>query len=238
MVIYPVSVVLHTVSGGIWGQLTSTTQLVVGTRVLGVTIFTLVVQQILTQEYRPFFNRVFGPYFTKRYHIVVGTSTLLLACFHPLLYYISLVMSGVGLSEILLGANYQYPLRLFYLLGPTAITILFATALSGLLRNWEPLKKYWYIIHKLNYVLFVVAFFHSWNMGEDVGAIVSLRILWILYAVVLVVGFGYKFWLRPYLIRKDSASTEQGQIPDHGHVVAPLGRNHQVRNDLRKGIDL
>ncbi len=71
----PIWVILSPLPAGYWHDASSSTALATITRLLGVTIFTLVTQQIISQAYRPFFNTTFPPLVVKRYHIVVGTAT-------------------------------------------------------------------------------------------------------------------------------------------------------------------
>lgn len=204
MIVLPLYIVLNPLPSGYWQENTFTATLNTIIRLFGLVLFTLITQQILTQEYRPTFNRVMGAYFTKRYHIILGTFTLLVALLHPLSYYISMYLEGSSLISTAFGQGYDMPLRIFYLFGPLALTLMICTVLAGLLRNWKPLQRYWYSIHKLNYILFIVAFFHSWNMGSDIQSNTILRVLWILYLLVIVYGFINKFYLRRLRARAPS----------------------------------
>ncbi len=179
-------------------------------RLVGLTLFTLITQQILTQEFRSFFSKIMGPYFTKRYHIIVGTFTLLFAFLHPILYYVTALAQGSRLFDVASGQVYAWPTRYFYLLGPLALLILICTALAGLLRRSKWLQKYWYSIHKLNYLLFIVAFLHSWNVGSDVQSTQIIRALWITYLIIVAFGFINKFVIAKYRARvsQPSVSTE------------------------------
>jgi len=169
------------------------------TRLLGVTIFTLVVQQIVLQLYRPFFNSIFAAKVVRRYHIVMGTFTFLLAVLHPLSHYLSNYLAGEGVLDSAFGVEYEFGMRLVYLLGPLALTVMTITVASGLLRRWKPLQVHWLKIHRFNYLLFVIALFHSWNIGSDLQTSMILRGVWSLYAVVIGVGFALKYYIEPRL---------------------------------------
>ncbi len=211
MFAYPYYLIFSPLPSGYFGSTSAGELYATLTRLLGVTIFTLVTQQIFTQSFRPFFNSAFPAYFVKRYHIVVGTLTLLLAMTHPIMHYVANSAAGYPISGSILGTDYQFPLRLYYLLGPLALTILVCTALAGLLRRWKLLQKYWYAIHRFNYVLFVVAFFHSFNVGSDLQAHLGLRFLWIVYACVVGYGFLDKFYLRE---RRPASTETVSAIPE------------------------
>ncbi|GEM_PF-5490818 len=196
MLVIPFWVVLSPLPAHYWSDVSLTEGLMTVMRLFGLLIFTSITQQLLTQEYRPLFNRLFPALTVRRYHIVAGTTTLLVALLHPLVYYVSLYLAGIPLFDIVLGKSFELPLRLFYFLGPISITLLICTASVGLLRRTQWFKRYWLSIHKLNYVLFITAFLHSWKMGSDLQGLPWLKWLWVVYALLVAYGFISKFYLR------------------------------------------
>ena len=215
----PIYVVLNELPPGFWGLADANVIRAVFMRLIGLALFTLITQQILMQEFRPFFSKIMGPYFTKRYHIIVGTFTLLFALLHPILYYVSALAQGSRFLDVASGQGYPWPTRYFYLLGPFSLLILICTALSGLLRRAKWLQKYWYLIHKLNYLLFITAFVHSWNVGSDVQTNQIIRTLWLVYLTVIVLGFINKFVLTKYRARFNQTTASESS---NGEPVKPL----------------
>ncbi len=212
MLVFPIYLVLADLPAGFWGFADPDTARSVLMRIIGLVLFTLVTQQILTQEFKPFFNKVMGQFFTKRYHIIVGTFTLLFAFLHPILYYITKLSLGSKFFDVSFGQGYEWPTRYFYFLGPLSLLILVCTAMAGLLRRAPWLQKHWYSIHKLNYLLFITAFFHSWNIGSSLLTSSLLRGLWVTYLVIITYGFIYKFVIAKYRARVNQPITNANPL--------------------------
>lgn len=158
-------------------------------RLAGLTAFTLLGFQVLTGPTMKLWERLYGPNF-YRFHAYQGLFTLLFALLHPTLLLIYLWLDKIGYFTFAGSYPYQYyfgPLALFLMLvtvGTAAWTILF---------NKPRFQKSWHWIHLLNYLVFVLVFFHSLTIGTDVASPTSqLRPLWWFFAIGWLLGLLYR----------------------------------------------
>jgi ferredoxin-NADP reductase len=135
----------------------------------------------------------------EKFHRTQGVFVLLFALLHPLL-----ILSGFGLHEYL---NFKFvaPAGIPYvILGDIQLVLLVCTVVTAILRNTKWLSNHWRKIHYLNYIVFILVWIHSWNLGSDVQGS-HLRFVWWVIGVtgLIVIGLRLKelFWPgRAYLV--------------------------------------
>jgi len=123
-------------------------------RLAGLYAFTLMTLQVgiggLADKLRPIFGaRII------RWHIWQGTVAFSLAMLHPVLM---AVVFGVG--EVLrMGGDAVW--------GKIALNLLIISVLAGAMRAQPWLVRYWRWVHRLNYVILAMVWWHSWRLGTD-----------------------------------------------------------------------
>jgi predicted ferric reductase len=146
----------------------------------GLYAFTLLWVQFLLGAAMPIWRRVYSG--IERFHRVQGVFVLLFALTHA-----GLVLAGFGISGYLTRSFLPDHLRPFALLGQTALYLLLLTVSTALLRRTRWLAKRWRFIHYANYVVFVLAWVHSWNIGTDIQTS-ALRWFWLAYGATAIVA--------------------------------------------------
>jgi DMSO/TMAO reductase YedYZ heme-binding membrane subunit len=119
-------------------------------RLLALYALTLLFFNVLTGAARPLFNLVFPPRHVYVAHNFTGLAAFILALGHGVLVII------YGLT------GYK---GIFVALGPAALALLAVTVSAALAR--KRLKRAWRWLHRLNYLLFLVALVHAWQLGFD-----------------------------------------------------------------------
>ena len=112
-----------------------------------------------------------------KYHRRQGIFVFLLALLHP-----SLIIIGYGLSKFLDSSFLPEELIPFAFLGKVAILLLILTVVTARLSTLKFFRTKWRAIHYLNYLVFILVWIHSWNIGSDVQS-TNLRYLWIFFGV-------------------------------------------------------
>lgn len=152
---------------------------------VGLYAFTLVWLQVMigsnSRWLRSFFPNII------RFHRIEGVFALLFALTHP-----TLLIFGYGLDAYLKDAFVTPDRVLFVWFGRVALFFIAITAGTALLRKVRWLKTRWHAIHFLNYVIFVLVWAHSWNLGSDVQS-TGLRWLWITYGITFVASVIARF---------------------------------------------
>jgi len=152
---------------------------------------------ILSSEYRIQMKKVFGrPFLNIHHHLArAGVALVLL---HPLL-----VAYQSGLSAFL---PVFYPVMDFLMLaGRPAFYIILIAVLAGVYRKRIPKK--WRDIHALNYLGFVLVFFHAWLIGTDLQYAL-MQVIWLAMALVVLAVYIHKH-IVPAPVRKKDAGKGQ-----------------------------
>ena len=163
-------------------------------RILALYAVTVVFLNIMTGSFRPLLIKVFKAKTLFKLHNTTGVVGFCLALTHAIL----VITYGLwpGFSQ----------------LGPVALYILAATTLTVLLRKF--LKKSWRWIHRLNYVVFLFALIHAFQLGSDLFDGVFLEALLLVYAALVAAGFVYRSQLALRMFmgkrRKAGAPSRQG----------------------------
>lgn len=126
-----------------------------------------------------------------RFHKFEGGVALLFALTHP-----TLLVLGLGLSTYYHYKFVPHSHLIFIVLGYFQLTLIICTAGTALLRRIPWLKERWYIIHYLNYILFVSVWIHSWFLGTDIQQ-GTLRAVWIFIGITGVLSAVARFIRRP-----------------------------------------
>lgn len=147
---------------------------------VGLLAFSFLSIQFLIGSNRRLLQKIFpGIVKFHRYH---GLMVFVLATLHPLM-----LLSGLGIATYI--DTYLKTSRLpFALLGVSAWTLLCVTVITAL-GAWK-LQKFqgvWRKIHILNYLVFILVWFHSWFLGSDVQTSM-LKYVWLLYGALAVIS--------------------------------------------------
>ncbi len=148
--------------------------------VFGLYAFTLVWAQTIIGMNMALLVRVFPK--ILNFHRTQGLFALLFAVTHaaavPLIYTIQLYIGYKFLPE---------NLRVFALLGTTALFLLILAASAALFRKAKFLQKYWRYIHIANYLVFILIFIHSRNLGSDIKGTI-LDQLWYFFLLTFAIS--------------------------------------------------
>jgi DMSO/TMAO reductase YedYZ heme-binding membrane subunit len=145
-------------------------------RIAGLLAFSLLFINIVTGAFRPIFNRIFKPKPVQQWHVATGLLGFSMAVTHG-----SLVLF-FGVAGFNLG---------IVLLGPSVLALLILTMVVALLRR--NFAATWRWIHRINYLLFGVIFTHALILGFDFKNGAFLKVLFGIYAGVVVLGFVYRY---------------------------------------------
>ncbi len=131
-------------------------------RILGLSAFALIFIQIILGSLR----------INLKIHMKIGKVALILAILHPAL------LIGTNVSPFKEGFN-----QFYFSLGLIGLFLILLTAGAALLGT--KVGPIWRYLHRLNYVLFWVIFFHSINLGIDTQ---SSIVKYIYYSGGIIVG--------------------------------------------------
>lgn len=144
-------------------------------RLAALLAFTLIFLSIASGAFRPWANRAFKPRVVQGFHQASGLTGLGLAATH-------------GLMVLVFGLTGYTPAALW--VGPAALLLL-ATAIVGALRR-RSLRRSWRWIHRLNYLVFAAILVHGLSLGFDLRSQLLLRVIFSIYAAVVVAGLVYR----------------------------------------------
>jgi DMSO/TMAO reductase YedYZ heme-binding membrane subunit len=182
-------------------------------RLCGLYAMTLVWAQISIGPFTKPLSNLYGTRNVVKWHRTEGLFALLFATLHPLFFYLISILSLGPLSVF--SALYNYlgdsPLLYYGYLGPLAWTIMVTTVLTAINANKPWLRKRWRIIHLLNYVLFIAAFLHSYNIGSDVQTDL-LQKLYIVYGISFIASVIYRIGYRRFWIGRGTDPTANPTI--------------------------
>jgi len=153
--------------------------------IFGLYAFTLLWTQLLIGPNAILFRKV-QPKITI-FHHRQGIFIFLLVLTHP-----TLILIAFGLYQYLGYKFLPKPLVLYAFLGTVALGFLTVTAVTAILSRLSFLKYKWRMFHFLNYVVFTLAWIHSWNLGSDIKSS-NLKYLWIFFAVTALISAFLRF---------------------------------------------
>lgn len=142
------------------------TKLLVIFRLFGLYAFVLVWLQVMLGTLRIPLTHLFGTNMLQ-VHTTSGIFTLIFALTHPLLFYLGNLLSKPSVLPLEALSNYLGPSAIYGYFGVVAISLMILTVSAGLLRTRPFIQKYWRLIHYGNYIIFILAFFHSFLIGTD-----------------------------------------------------------------------
>jgi len=145
-------------------------------RILALMAFTLIFISIVTGSFRPFFNRIFKPVSAQQIHVAMALAGFALALSHGSLV---LVFGLAGYNAFIVS------------IGPTVLALLVLTMLIAFYRR--RLKNSWRWIHRINYLIFGAVFAHGMMLGFDFKRGAFLKILFGIYAGIVVAGLIYRY---------------------------------------------
>lgn len=158
-------------------------------RLCGLYAFTLIWSQIILGTLRIPLTKIYGSRILK-VHMTLGLFTLLFTILHPLFFYMAHLLQHTSPFEAM--DQYLGPSADFYGdLGVIAIGILFITVCTAQFRTHPLLKKYWRLIHYANYLIFILVFLHSYNIGSEVH-LQPLRSLYTFFGITFLGASIYK----------------------------------------------
>jgi predicted ferric reductase len=153
--------------------------------VFGLLALTMVWAQIMLGSFMVPLEKHFPNAF--KLHIGQGILALLFAVLHPLLLIIGATPAVYAVYGFVDPA-----LKSYVFLGQGALLLLILGIAAGLLRKWPPIKRIWHWLHLVNYLVFILAFVHSWNLGTDLSISYVLNGIWIFMLVTVIIGFLYR----------------------------------------------
>ena len=147
-------------------------------RVFGIAAFVLIFVQMCLGPFMNFWRRVLGGWVLKL-HIVIGITAFVLAWLHPVMW------------VLVWGWNTVRELGGYVWFGKVGLILITMAAAAGVWRAHPMVTKYWRWIHRLNYVVFVLIYIHSWKLGTDAGSF-PFKAIYYLAPVVLVLALTRK----------------------------------------------
>lgn len=165
---------------------------------LGLYAFTFVSWQILINTNLRWLRQVFPR--ALSFHRFQGGFALLFATFHP-----AFILLGYGISDDLHLRFVSNPQKWWLLPAYTALIILWLTVLTALLAWYGRNIPWWRKLHRLNYLVFVLAWLHSWFIGTDLHTTL-LRSVWLGYLIAVAVSTFSRYYpkLQEAIKRKET----------------------------------
>ncbi|OGC82353.1 MAG: hypothetical protein A2V81_02365 [Candidatus Abawacabacteria bacterium RBG_16_42_10] len=122
-----------------------------------------------------------------KFHMNQGPFVLLFSLLHPLFLVI-----GVGLENYLYMTYVPQELKLYAFLGVISLFFMILAVAAAMFRMHPWLQRRWIYIHYLNYLVFILSWLHSWNIGTDMKT-APFRQLWLFYGITAVVALLLRF---------------------------------------------
>ncbi len=150
-------------------------------RAAGLYAFSLIFIAIILGSAMNIIDRFFPADKVFSIHRIVGKSAFALALLHPVFLYSTYFLEG--------NLNYVLPFQegsgiIYYSLGILALVLLIVTVGAALARFRIGIK--WLYIHRLNYLIFWLIFFHGLNLGVDTQTNFA-RFLFVTYGFVVAI---------------------------------------------------
>lgn len=186
----------------LWGNFTLTNiqadNLFLIHRIAGLYAFSLIFLQTVIGSTRVPLSQYFPPAKVLSFHMGSGKIAFLLALLHPaLLYATYLFTSDFSYIDPFLAGEGAF----YFNLGITAVLILILTVVAALMR--AKIGPRWVTLHRLNYLVFWLIFFHSRNLGVDTHT-QTAEIVFTIYAVI-VAGVSLR---KGFLFIRQTAATK------------------------------
>lgn len=176
----------------------------------GLYAFTLLWFQLMLGSMMPWLRRLYRR--VEAWHRVQGVFVLLFATLHPLY-----ILIGLGFEKYFAYdwiASVQYP---YLVVAYSALGLMYTTVLTALLRQVSFVRRWWRQVHVLNYLVFGLAWVHSWNLGTDTQSD-ALRPVWILFGVTAAGAGLWRLASRWRLASSRPVAPEVRYVP-----IAPVG---------------
>lgn len=170
------------------------TKLYVLFRLFGLYGFTFIWSQIVLGPFRNPLTRIFGPIVLKL-HITGGIFALTFATLHPLLFYLAYYLATKNAPAMALLDYLGEDRLIFGLMGMTAWILMITTVATAILRNNPWFVNKWRYIHFLNYLIFILVFIHSFNIGSDVR-LEPLNTLYGFFGLTFILAVVYRVGYR------------------------------------------
>lgn len=158
-------------------------------RFLALTGFMLIFLQYVLSSRIKFIEQAFGLDKMMRIHRIFGIIGLILIIVHPSAHFVGNILQGVD-------QPFFHPLKI---VGLIALSSLLLMAGVAIVYKYVNIKyETWKNIHRLIYVVFPIAFFHSLRLGSDTQRLPLKIFWWILLGVYLAILI-YKIVIRFYI---------------------------------------
>ena len=160
---------------------------------LGLYAFTFVTLQILITTNLRWLRKLWPR--VLQFHRFQGGFALLFATLHP-----GFILFGFGLQAELHLSYVANPQKWWLVPAVTALTILWLTVATAFLA-WQGMNiPWWRKLHRLNYLVFVLVWLHSWFIADDTKTTL-VRTVWIVYLVLIVFSVLGRYY--PKLIKQE-----------------------------------
>lgn len=167
-------------------------------KLFGLYAFVLLWAQIITGPFTKPLSRIYGPAKVLRWHKTQGIFTFLLSTLHPILFHIGMFFTTnnmfgffTDLEVYLNSPTFAWTAHF----GPFAWMLMILTVATAILRDHPLIFKHWRKIHMLNYVIFILAFVHSFNIGSDTQT-EPLRSLYLFFGLSFLFSVLYRIVYR------------------------------------------
>lgn len=147
--------------------------------------------QVLLGSFMLNFRQIFGPRILQ-FHIIQGILTYLIVTLHPTMFFIfNFNTQGWEKALTMIFPSFTNRLDFYLNFGKLAIVLLNISVFAGLFRKVPALIPHWRKLHRLNYVVFALVIYHSWNIGQDTH-LVPFVYLYPIFVVGLNIAIGHK----------------------------------------------
>lgn len=131
-------------------------------RALGLFAFSLIFLQIILGSSRALLSKIFVPSAILKTHMSLGKFAFVLSLLHPTLLFATYFTQ----HNLNLVTAYFHGITFFYyLLGVFALILLIVSLTAAIFRF--VIGSRWIYLHRINYLIFWLIFFHSIRLGED-----------------------------------------------------------------------
>ena len=163
-------------------SVTNTTDLIFAVhRIVGLYAFFLIFIQIILGSGMGLLSKIFTTKLISNLHQRIGKLAFTLVLAHPILLFATYFpnQNFDYVSSFWNGTNF-----IFFACGVIALLLLTISVATAIFR--QSIGKNWIYIHRINYLIFWLIFYHSYNLGTDTKASLAQNI-YLVFAVV--VGF-------------------------------------------------
>jgi hypothetical protein len=182
-----------------WSTSSTTEVLFLWHRIIGLYAFSLIFLQIIVGSGRTLLNRIFPAGSVLRFHMTQGKIAFLLALLHPALLFATYITEN--------NLEYVYGFMggeatLYFYLGVTALSAMFVSVFAAIFRAMIGPK--WIILHRINYLIFWLVFFHSFKLGVDVQT-PTTNFIYMLYGAIVAMLTARKVFIlyQNYRLQKE-----------------------------------